>query len=145
MVALFKIFPTFGYFSGPSSTCCTDLSQCCFLGTDIWWWQRFCPWLWAGGTQGSQPQRGDSSPPWTIYHWGRRGKGKLEIGTVPNFTFTGQLYVYGRMGFRVFFLGLCLYELLVVRFGWENCVHRIASEGLCPYVWACRCRRKLNL
>lgn len=58
----------------------------------------------------------------------------VRLGEFPVILPLDRFCASGKMGFRVYLLGLSVYNLSPVRSGCENHVPRIASEGLCPSV-----------
>ena len=111
--------------------CRMDLAQCCFLAL------RGSSGLSASGGRFLSPM---DSPPLS-------GERKMLMWDWESsqLSFHWKNSASGKTGYRVYPLGLSPYNLSLVRFGCENSVPRIASEGLCPSVRAHRCRGKLNL
>lgn len=136
---------TFGDFSDPSSTCCVDLSQCCFIAADVCRWQR-CSLGSELGELGAFSLWREISPRYgqsLIEGWEKNAD--VRLGEFPTICPLDRACASGKMGYRVYSPGLSPYKLSLVRFGCKNCAPHIASEGLCPSVRAHRGRGKLNL
>lgn len=125
---------TFAYVSDPSSTCSTDLAQCCFLGSVVCGWERHCPGSELGEIRALSLWWEISLPHGQSPTEAGEKKADVRLGEFPTILPPDRLCASGKTGYRIYPLGLSPYNLSLVRFGCENRVPYTASESVCPSV-----------
>jgi len=115
------------------------------LGTGVCGCQRHCPDSEPGERRALSLSWEISLPHGQSPVEGGEINADMRLGEFPTIIPLDRLCASAKLVYRIHPLGLSPYNLSLVRFGHENCVPRIASDGFCPSVQAHRCRGKLNL